>query len=286
MSSATQPLIQRIAIVFDFDETLAPDSFDALLDHGELDPQTFRRERVKPLTDAGWEDILARFHCLIETRRRDDLHINKEFLSEVGRNLPLYDGVPQMFDALREAAHAVLDGIEVEFYLLTAGFVEIPRAMSIASEFTQTWGCEFAYDKEGNIAFPKQIVTHAEKTRYILALAKGIDVGGGNEPEDVYRDVPEAEMHVPLDQMIYVGDGASDMPVFSLLNSDRGIAIGIVNAEETEEWAGYEAMHAGRRVQNLAPADYSEGSELMRSLVLAVESISQQIALRRLGKGE
>jgi hypothetical protein len=45
-------------------------------------------------------------------------------------------------------------------------------------------------------------------------------------------------------------------------------------------------MRQGLQVQNLAPADYSEDGELMKSLVLAVESICKEMQLRRLGEGE
>ncbi len=98
--------------------------------------------------------------------------------------------------------------------------------------------------------------------------------------------MPEEEWHVPLDQVIYVGDGASDMPAFSLMNDHGGIAIGLYKGDTVEEWRGQAHMHAGRRVENLVPVDYSEESELMQSLTLAVESIAKRIALRRLGQGE
>ena len=65
-----------------------------------------------------------------------------------------------------------------------------------------------------------------------------------------------------------------------------GMGIGVFKAESAQDWRGYDDMDAGRRVQNLAPANYREDSELMRSLKLAVESICKRIALRRLSTGE
>jgi phosphoglycolate phosphatase-like HAD superfamily hydrolase len=287
MTTATQQAINRIALVFDFDDTLAPDSFRSLLESIGLDEGTFRAERIQPLLHAGWESILARFYCLIEeSRSRTKEKITAEHLARVGQATGFFDGVPEMFDRLRHCATAIVPDVAVEFYLLTSGFIEIPLATSIANEFHQMWGCEFHFDEQGGIAFPKLIVAHPEKMRYLLQLAKGLGGDGANDPTDVYRPVPEDEWHVPLNQMIYVGDGASDMPVFTFLHERQGLAIGVFKGESAADWDGLEEMHTDRRVQNLAAVDYGEESELMQSLTLAVESICKQIALRRLSAGE
>lgn len=287
MTTATQQAINRIALVFDFDDTLAPDSFRSLLESIGLEEDTFRAERLQPLLDAGWESILARFYCLIEeSKARAENKITADHLAQVGEAIGFFDGVPEMFDRLRHCATAIVPDVAVEFYLLTSGFIEIPRAMPIAAEFEQLWGCEFHFDEQGEIAFPKLLVTHPEKVRYLLQLAKGLGGDGANDPVDVYRPAPPEEWHVPLNQMIYVGDGASDMPVFTFLHERQGLAIGVFKGEAAAKWEGMKEMHPDRRVQNLAPVDYGETSELMQSLTLAVESICKQIALRQLSAGE
>lgn len=288
MKNATQAYVNRLAIVFDFDETLAPSSFDTLLERCGLDPKEWRRKNVEPLSKEGWDDTLARFYCLIresESRPAGD-RITKEFIESVGRDIKPFDGVPEMFDRLRSRAQEVADGVEVEYYLLTCGFVDIHRATPLAEEFVDMWGSEFYFNEEGEIEFAKQIITYPEKVRYVMQMAKGMGAKGPNAPADVFRDVEGDEMHVPLGQVIYVGDGGSDMPVFTLLNEHDGKAIGLYKGASAERWSGHKKMHEGRRVQNLARADYTEGSELMKSLVLAVESVCKEIELRRLGAGE
>jgi hypothetical protein len=166
-----------------------------------------------------------------ESRSREDFAITHELLREVGRGIEPYEGVPEMFNRVRQWAHDIVPDIEVEFYVLTAGFVDIHRATSIAGDFVHMWGSEFCFDERGEIAFVKQMVTFPEKVRYILQLAKGLGTDGVNAPADVYREVPPEEMHVPLDQIIYVGDGGSDMPVFSLLGEHCGLAIGVYRSE-------------------------------------------------------
>ena len=89
-----------------------------------------------------------------------------------------------------------------------------------------------------------------------------------------------------LTQVIYVGDGASDAPCFTVVNQAGGIGIGLYKGHNTEEWSEQEKINANQRVANIAPPDYRENSELMQSLTLAVESICKGIALSRLSIGE
>lgn len=286
MSQATKPFHNRIALIFDFDRTLAASSYNALLREVGLDADSFREQEVQPLSEAGWDDTLARFHTLIQESRSRDEPITRDHLQRIGRGLDTYPGVPEMFGRVRDAARAIVDDIEVEFYLLSCGFVDLHRSMTIAEEFEDMWGSEFHFDDDGSILFVRQMITFPEKVQYLMALAKGTGVGGPNTPARVYRDVPMEEWHIPYSQMIYVGDGGSDMPAFELMYDRGGVALGVYEADSAEGWGGRDAMEDDHRVENLAPADYSEGSELLQSLLLSVESISKRIALRRLARGE
>lgn len=285
---ATRPVINRVALVFDFDETLAPDSFTALLEHCGFDPDAFEAKKIKPLLDDGWDKKLARFYVLRkEAEERDDVSLTAETFAEVARNLELYPEATEMFERVAGYARAIVSDIEVEFYLLTAGMLEIPRATSIADRFRTMWGGELYFDEEsGELDSVKRMVSYQDKIRYILKLCKGLDIDEPQINHDVYREIAEEEWHVPLSQVIYVGDGDSDMPVFAYLAEHEGLAISVHKSQRTDDWEGYEDVHEGRRVQNLAPADYREASELMQSLKLAVESICKRIALRQLSRGE
>ena len=120
MPTATTAFHNRIAIVFDFDDTLAPDSYETLLEHLGVDPDSFQKEHVQPLSETGWDDTLARFYCIVkEAQRRDDLTLDRAFCKRVGEALEPFPGVPEMFDQVTAWAQAVVDDVEVEFYLLS-----------------------------------------------------------------------------------------------------------------------------------------------------------------------
>jgi phosphoserine phosphatase len=290
MTKATRPLHNRLAVVFDFDETLVPESLDALLAALGHDPRAFREEHILPLQAAGWELHFAQFHALIEESRRRPPRerITRDFLAEVGASLEPFEGVAQMFGRLRRCARDVADDVEVEFYVISAGFADIQRATSIAPEFTAIYGSEFAFDDAtGEIVFPKQVLTFPEKESYMLSISKGLPLEGADGPEDAWRHVDEEDLHVPIDQVVYVGDGASDMPVFSLMQREGGIALGVLKPHQSAKaWEGQKQMRPDRRVLNLAEADFRDGSELMRSLEGSVQSICKRLDVMRLGEGE
>jgi phosphoglycolate phosphatase-like HAD superfamily hydrolase len=286
MPRATTAFHNRIALVFDFDGTLGPDTLDAILETAGYEPERFHAERIRPRRESGWDALLATLHAIVEAGREDDrLCLSPDRCAELGRELRPFAGVPEMFDRVREWARAVVPDVEVHFHLLTCGLVQVHREMPIAQHFRAMWGSELAWE-DGEPVAARQIVTHPDKQRYLLQMAKGLSSDGPNAPADVYRDVPDDEWFAPLDQVVYVGDGVSDMPAFALMHDHGGLALGVVDAERIDDWEGYDKTHALRRVENLAPADYSEGSELMKSLRLAVTSAANLIALRRLGRGE
>jgi len=286
MTRATKLYRNRIALIFDFDDTLAPSTFHFMLSKLGMAPQDFEKMHVQPMVDSGWEKILARYHCLIRESNNNGHRVTEEFMTQLGREFPLFDHTSEMFDKVRRWAEEIIDDIEVEFYMLTAGLAEIPEATAIASEFKQIWGGAGAFNEEGELVFVKRIITHPEKRRYLTQLAKGLHLDGSLQPENIYRDVPSEDYYIPFDQMIYVGDGGSDMSAFCMMEDVGGIAIGVVLAEELENWRGYDEIHEDRRVENLAAADYSAGSELMQSLEAAVKSIAYRVALRKRSHGE
>ncbi|MEO1093814.1 MAG: HAD family hydrolase [Cyanobacteria bacterium J06638_28] len=289
MVKATHPVSKRIAIAFDFDDTLVPDTYDGLIESLGLDIDQFRKERYESRKASGWDAIPARFFSLIEEshRRADgDGKITRAYLKEFGQQLQPFDGVEDMFGRLQAKASSLIPDAVVEFYLITSGFVEIARHTSIAKYFKAMWGCEFHYSETGEVEFLKRSVSHPEKPRYLYYLSKGIDSQNDQDLLFVYEDLAPEEQAIPLSQVIYVGDGTSDIPCFAMLNQEGGTAIGVYKEGTPQDWAKNHQPTQSQRVVNLAPADYSENSELMKSLMLAVESVCKKIQLQQLSENE
>jgi hypothetical protein len=273
-----------IAVVFDFDDTLAPDTTWGFLEHWGVDAPSFWREKVDVLVEDGWDPIPAYLYAMIEESRSrpEPERITRIELADYGRKLRLYEGVTKIFDKLTAQARSVHPDVRLEFYVLSSGLREILVNTKISRFFTRIWSCDFLYHPQtGEILFPKNVISFTDKTRYLFQISKGL-VGPeyDNRPFEVNRRVSYEKMRIPLSQMIYVGDGYTDIPCFSLVMKQQGIAIGVYDAQRREKWQQAWAFIEEGRVSNLVPVDYRKNSALEQSLLMAVTKLANDIALR------
>ena len=277
MSSLTR---ETIAVVFDFDDTLAPDCTSSLLASRGVDVPVFWNERVQALVDADWDPIPAYMYAMVEVSD-EGADIRRDILESWGASVTLHAGVETIFSRLRDTVSAISEQIQLEFYMISSGLGDVLRHVTIADEFKDIWASDFSYDDDGRIRFPKKIVSFTDKTRYLFQISKG-QVGEGyrGRPFEVNRKISREQMRIPFDQMIVVGDGYTDIPCFSMVRKNGGIAIGVVDQADRKKWGKAWGFIEDDRVSNLVPADYSEGSALEMSLMMAVESKARMIGLR------
>lgn len=273
---------ESIAVVFDFDDTLAPDSTSGYLSQaGIADLSSFWKKDVASLTDDDWDPVPAYLYKMIEASQTERVpKITKENLVEWGKRLPLHEGVPGLFARLRKVAKDANPRANVEFYLISSGIGDILRSTSIANEFTDIWASEFAYGADGGISFPKKIVSFTDKTRYLFHIQKGlIGPQARGKPFDVNRKLKPEQIRIPINHMIFVGDGYTDIPCFSLVKKDGGVSIAVFDKTHGEKWgSAYQFVHDGR-VSNLLSANYSEQSDLSIFLGMAVKKLATDIAV-------
>jgi len=271
-----------IALVFDFDDTLAPDSTSGFLEHIGVDTAHFWSEHVDPLLATGWDPVPAYLHAMIELSRTGQYgKIDQALLSNWGRTLPLHSGVETLFSRLRSEVRSVQPQVQLEFYLISSGIGDVVRHTRVADEFTQIWASEFVYDDTGGIAFPKKIVSFTDKTRYLFHVQKGI-IGPAfeSQPFEVNRKVSEDRLRVPFDQMVFVGDGYTDIPCFSLVRQAGGIAFGVWDPKHRDKRSRAWGFIEDGRVNNLNQARYDEDAELYQWLEEAVISLAKRIAVK------
>ena len=284
-SRKTLPVQARVAVVFDFDDTLAWDTTSTLVESLGIEREAFWSRRVRPRVREGWDPIPAAFRALVELSRERG-PITRERFVDFGERLALVPGVEAMFERVTAAARQANPDVEVEFYVVSSGIGEIVRHTRIASRFRRIWACDLEYGEDGGIAFPRRIVSHTEKTRYLHRISKGIFDETDERLFEAELEVSDQELHVPLDQMVYVGDGMTDIACFSLLADAGGIGVGVVEPRAEGKWGEWRSFSRGSRVANLAKADYREDAELLRSLCLSVEALGRLVALRQMSRGE
>ncbi len=270
---------KRIAIVFDFDETLTPDSTTAFLKSKGVDIEDFWTNKVQKLDDDGWDPILAYMFQMIEiSEAREISPISRKDFCDYGKQIKFYKGVEKMFDTIKKHFRTTHPAIEVEFYLISSGIGDIIKSSSIAKHFTAIWASDFHYTNDGEINFPKKAISFTDKTRYIFQITKGIYGEYYNDkPFEVNKKIPYEKLRIKPHNMIIVGDGYTDIPCFSLVKRDGGYAIGVYDKSNKQKWGKAWGFIEDDRVSNLVSANYSTNSDLMSSLFMALDRIAIRI---------
>ncbi|MCF7854287.1 MAG: haloacid dehalogenase-like hydrolase [Candidatus Pacebacteria bacterium] len=272
-----------IAVVFDFDDTLAPDSTSSFLESIGVDVPSFWSERAQALVADGWDPVLAYLYEMIresESREKGE-KITRQLLASWGRTITCFNGATRIFSTLRRHVQSLNSDATVEFYMVSSGLGVILRHTRIASQFKDIWASEFHFDENDEIAFPKNVLSFTDKTRYLFQICKGI-VGpqSRDDPFAVNRKAGPEGIRVPFDQMIFLGDGYTDVPCFSLVRKNGGVAIGVYDTESRRKWKKAWGFIEDGRVSNLVRADYGKNASLRDTLLMATESIAQRILLR------
>jgi len=274
-----------IAVIFDFDDTLAPDSTTGFLNYmGLPDLKKFWKTDVDSLLNAGWDPTPAYLYQMIQVSqaKQTKTPITKEKFVEWGRQLPLHEGVPHIFDKLRATVNETNPQCQIEFYLISSGIGDILRETSIAKEFKHIWASEFHYENTGQISFPKKVVSFTDKTRYLFHIQKGIyGPTSINRPFEVNKKLKPEQIRIPFSNMIFVGDGYTDIPCFSLIKNSGGVAIAVFDKNHVEKWShAYQFVHDSR-VSNLNSANYKADSDLAIFLSMAVKKMSYDFLINK-----
>ena len=281
--------LKNIALIFDFDDTLMPDSTTELIKQHGIDPEEFWGSTVKNLLLQGYEPALAYLNKLLDyTGENKPLGaMTNTRLREFGKSLSprFYSGLATMLKELREITQAVSSDINIEFYVVSGGLQDVIEDMPLVIKyFSAVYGCQFGEHPEtGVIHQVKKCVTFTEKTRYLFEINKGISPRQVDENRyAVNKDVPLSRRRVPFKNMIYVGDGLTDIPCFSLVKRMGGMAFGVFNPQEVRsaKRALLEFLSTDRVISMHAPR-FRRTDELGALLRAAVGTVAQRVHLER-----
>ena len=275
---------EKIAVIFDFDDTLAPDSTSGVLESVGVDAPSFWKDTVQPLLAEGWDPIPAYLYQMIVTSndRPAGDRITQQRLGAYGESISVFPGVMEIFDTLITRARGIDPSIDVEFYLISSGIGEVLQASCVAPRFRDIFASDFVYNEAGEILFPKNIVSFTDKTRFLYQISKGlIGPEARSKPFEVNRRMPSENYRIPFRHMIVVGDGMTDVPCFSLIKRYEGVAIGVYDADQPDKWGRSYTLATDRRVMGLYQANYQKGGDLHNNLLMAVGEIAGHIAEQR-----
>src|SRR5580765_6810811 len=271
-----------VAIVYDYDQTLSPSYMqdEVVFPAFGINSEIFWRRCSELVRDHGYDNELAYMKVLLDQLGMD--RPTNDELKKLGANLNFYKGLPEMFEEFRggedllTAEHAA-HGITVEHYIISSGMKVLIDGSRLAPYVRAIFGCEFATDPEGRITFPKRVISHTQKTQFLFRINKGfLDMA-----QDVNDHMDPEIRPIPFPNMIYIGDGPTDVPCFTIMKKNGGHAIAVYNPDDPSR-ASFKKCYSlsahADRVRHIAPSDYRRGSHLR----LLLEEIVREIADRML----
>ncbi len=289
-----------IAVIWDFDRTLSSRYMQTpLFEEYGVDEEVFWRE-VNALpayyARAGIHvhpDTCYLGHLLTYVRDGRMPGLTNARLRELGGRIPLFEGLAGLFDRL----DAVLQtprfregDLRLEHYVVSTGLAEMVRGSAIAGRLAGVWASEFiespagpGFDpaetpRPGEISQIAAILDNTTKTRAIFEINKGVNKLPGITVNDA---IPEEERRVPVTQMIYIADGPSDIPSFSVVRKHGGRAYAVYDPSSQRQFQQVVALQESGRVDAMGPADYREGSHTDLWLRTQVERLAEGIMKRR-----
>ena len=261
----TEPII---AIMYDFDKTLCTRDMQEydLIPKLNMSASDFWAEANGFGRAQKMDGILAYMYTCVKRCREKGVSLKRESFVESGRNVELYKGVEEWFDRIN--AFGKEQGAKIEHYVISSGMKEIIEGTSIADKFTEIFACEFYYDEQGNASWPKTAVNYTNKTQFVYRINKGVlDV---SNDVDLNRSMPDDSKRVPFTNMIYIGDGLSDVPCMKMMKAYGGQAIAVYQDDSKEK---VEELLIKDRVDFIFPADYSKDGELDKTVKNIIKKV-------------
>ena len=261
-----------VALIYDFDKTLSPRDMEeySFLPGIKVEPDVFWGKCADFAREHDMDGILT-YMYLMKQMASGEMELTKENLIALGRDVAFFPGVTSWFERINEIGREC--GVTVEHYIISSGLTEIIRGSAIGRYFKAVFAASFCYDEAGRAVWPSTAVNYTNKTQYLFRINKGIlDVTND-------RDLNAFMRRIPFSNMIYVGDGLTDVPCMKMTKQKGGYSIAVHAPGKTEL---ADDMLLQGRVDFSVEADYSQGSEIEEVVTLLMKRIraSQALTLR------
>ncbi len=267
-----------IAIVYDFDGTLSPQPMQeyTVLPKIGIEPEAFWAQVHREATQTGSDPMLVYMRLMMEKLyKHDDVKITREDFAEMAVKIQYFPGVESWFPHINQYVKKRSGGnVHVQHYIISAGQKEILEGVSIRKYFKQIYASEYHFNQYGVATFPKLLITDTSKTQFLFRINKGKEAIS----ESINEHMPESERPIPFSNIIYIGDGMTDVPSMALTKKSGGHAIAVFNPKIAKTKDTCVRLLDAGRVDFIAPADYRDTSKLAARVQLLLDSVIAGVA--------
>jgi phosphoserine phosphatase len=270
-----------VALIYDFDGTLSPGNmqeFGFIKALGQ-NSKDFWKKNANMSVDNDASPVLCYMNLMIMEAKAKGISLKRDSFKQFGKDVELFKGVKEWFGVINR--YGKENGLEIKHYINSSGMKEMIEGTEIAEEFEAIYACSFLYNVDGIAYWPAIAVDYTTKTQFLFKINKGIKSVSDNIAINEY--VPDDERPVPFKQMIYFGDGATDIPCMKLIKEQGGNSIAVYkpNSNKKEE-ANKLIKH--NRVNFVCPADYSKDKEIHKVVTTIIDKIKSDYDFENLQK--
>ena len=259
----------RIGILYDFDKTLCTtdmQEYDFIKKLG-MTSDAFWGEAAAITATHEVEKILAYMFVMIKKCKEKGIPLTEEYLRSCGQHVELFNGVLTWFDRINEYGRS--QGVEIEHYIISSGTYEIIQGTPIAKYFKRIYACRYMYDEKGEALWPALAINYTLKTQYIYRISKGtLDV---TDDYNLNRQQDESLRRIAYHNMIYIGDGLTDIPCMKLVKERGGKSIALYPKDNREH---VKPLVEDARINYVCEADYTPDSPLEKIVKLMIEKMA------------
>ena len=268
---------EPMAIVYDFDGTLAP---------GRMQDRQFIPATIGGDVEEFWDavnantaehnadPILSYMYVMLKKCREAGAEVRRDDLAEKSGEIRFFPGVEEWFGRMN--SHAAALGVRLEHYVISSGNAEIIESTPVAQEFHRIYASRFLYDEMGIAVWPATAINFTTKTQYLFRINKG-----ALDHQDIpmiNQHIPENERAVPFENIVYLGDGETDVPCFQLITNLGGLSVAVHDEGQRESAQQY---REDGRVAAIAAADYRTGSHLDRIVRAQITLVASRERVRK-----
>ena len=258
-----------IGILYDFDKTLCTTDMQeySFIKNLGMTSNEFWGAAADITAKHEVEKILAYMFVMIKKCKEKGIPLTEEYLNKCGENVVLFKGVETWFDRINEYGESL--GVKIEHYIISSGTYEIIQGTPIAKYFKRIYACKYMYDENGEALWPALAINYTLKTQYIYRISKGIlDV---TDDYNLNRLQDESLRRIAYRNMIYIGDGMTDIPCMKMLKSKGGKSIALYQSGRSET---VKPLVEDDRINYVCVADYSPNSSLEKIVKLMIENMA------------
>jgi hypothetical protein len=276
--------LSTVAIAYDFDGTLSPGNMQ---EHGflpdiGLSPTKFWNMADQLAKKHEADSVLTYMNLMLIKAKEAGVSMRRQDIKNHGKSVKLFKGVKTWFKRINDYGKG--SGLKVEHYVISSGLREMIEGTSIAHEFKVIYASSFKYDPNNVAEWPALAINFTTKTQYLFRINKGVlDV---YDSKKINEFVPMEDRPIPFKRMIFVGDGETDIPCFSLVKSLGGHSIAVYKPKTKGAKEKAEKLVDDERVNFIAPADYSENGGIEDIVKAVMDKIACDCQLDYLGKQE